>query len=190
MIDLIIQSSVYELPLHNQTNVMNYKNPLILVTLLLLLSSCNFSTQTRYNYSEVGKIQVVNYGTVIGVRDIDIVSDTSSGGGLLGGVGGGIGGLSVGSGSGLIVAGAAGAIGGVLVGSALEQAIRNRGGVEYTVILRNGKTLTVAQNISEKDVILKKGDRVIVQINGEYQRVLPANNLPTEIEQPKGITFK
>ena len=37
---------------------------------------------------------------------------------------------------------------------------------------------------------LKKGDRVIVQINGEYQRVLPANSLPTEIEQPKGITFK
>ena len=76
------------------------------------------------------------------------------------------------------------------MGAALEQAIRNRGGVEYTVVLRNGKTLTVAQNISEKDVLLKKGDRVIVQINGEYQRVLPANNLPTEIEQPKGVTFK
>ena len=133
---------------------------------------------------------MVNYGTVVGVRDIDIIGDTSSAGGLLGGVGGGIGGLNVGSGSGVIVAGAAGAVGGVLVGAALEQAIRNRGGVEYTVVLRNGKTLTVAQNISEKDVLLKKGDRVIVQINGEYQRVLPANNLPTEIEQPKGVTFK
>jgi outer membrane lipoprotein SlyB len=157
---------------------------------LLLLSSCSFSTQSRYNYSEVGKIQVVNYGTVVGVRDIDIVSDTSSAGGLMGGVGGGVGGLLIGSGGGQVVAGAAGAIGGALVGSALEQAIRNRGGVEYTVVLRNGKTLTVAQNISEKDVLLKKGDRVIVQINGEYQRVLPANNLPTEMEQPKGITFK
>ena len=169
---------------------MNYKSLLILGILLFLLPSCNFSTQTRYNYSEVGKIQVVNYGTVIGVRDIDIISDTSSAGGLIGGIGGGVGGATVGSGSGLIVAGAAGAIGGILVGSALEQAIRNRGGVEYTVVLRNGKTLTVAQNISEKDVLLRKGDRVIVQINGEYQRVLPANDLPTEIEQPKGVTFK
>ena len=171
-------------------NRIHYKSLLILGVLLFLLPSCNFSTQTRYNYSEVGKIQVVNYGTVIGVRDIDIISDTSSAGGLMGGIGGGVGGTSVGSGSGAIVAGAAGAIGGVLVGSALEQAIRNRGGVEYTVVLRNGKTLTVAQNISEKDVLLKKGDRVIVQINGEYQRVLPANDLPTEIEQPKGIKFK
>lgn len=67
---------------------MNYKIPLLLGILLLLLSSCNFSTQTRYNYSEVGKIQVVNYGTVVGVRDIDIIGDTSSAGGLLGGVAG------------------------------------------------------------------------------------------------------
>jgi len=31
---------------------------------------------------------VVNYGTVVGVRDIDIIGDTSSAGGLLGGVAG------------------------------------------------------------------------------------------------------
>jgi outer membrane lipoprotein SlyB len=169
---------------------MNYKDSLIFSIFLFLLYSCSFSTQSRYNYSEVGKIQVANYGTVVKVRDIDIVSNTSGAGGLIGGVGGGVGGLQVGSGGGQVVAGVAGAVGGALVGSALEQAIRNRGGVEYTVVLRNGKTLTVAQNISEKDVLLKKGDRVIVQINGEYQRVLPANDLPTEIEQPKGITFK
>lgn len=163
---------------------------LFLSLIPIFTSSCNFSTQSRYNYSEVGKIQVVNYGTVVGVRDIDIVSNTSSAGGVLGGVGGGIGGLHMGSGSGQIVAGVAGVVAGAVIVSALEQAIRNRGGVEYTVVLRNGKTLTVAQNISEKDIILNKGDRVIVQINGEYQRVLPANSLPTEIEQPKGITFK
>jgi len=158
--------------------------------LILFISSCNFSTQSRYKYSEVGKIQVVNYGTVIGVRDIDIVSETSSSGGVLGAVGGGVGGLHIGSGSGQLVAGVAGVVAGAVAGSALEQAIRNRGGVEYTVVLQNGKSLTVAQNVSEKDTILKVNDRVIVQINGQYQRVLPANNLPTEIEKPKGITFK
>ena len=126
---------------------------------------------------------MANYGTVVKVRDIDIVSNTSVAGGLIGGVGG----LQVGSGGGQVVAGVTGAVGGALVGSALEQAIRNRGGVEYTVVLRNGKTLTVAQNISEKDVLLKKGDRVIVQINSEYQRVLPANDLPTEIERQSPI---
>ena len=83
-----------------------------------------------------------------------------------------------------------GAVLGATAGSALEQAIRNRGGVEYTVTLENGKTLTVAQNVSEKDVIHRKGDRVMVQIDGQYQRVLPANQLPTEIDKPKGIKFK
>ena len=34
------------------------------------------------------------------------------------------------------------------------------------------------------------GDRVMVQASGLYQRVLPASNLPTEIDRPKGIEFK
>jgi outer membrane lipoprotein SlyB len=159
-------------------------------SLLFLVAACNFSTQTRYNYAEVGKIQVVNFGTVVGIRDIDIIAETSIGGGLAGGVGGAAVGAKVGSGAGAVAGAVGGAVLGATLGSALEQAIRNRGGVEYTVTLENGKTLTVAQNVSEKDIIHKFGDRVMVQINGDYQRVLPANNLPTEIEKPKGITFK
>jgi outer membrane lipoprotein SlyB len=163
---------------------------LLVLTFVLLIAGCNFSTQTRYNYEEVGKIQVVNFGTVVAIRDIDIIAQTSPAGGIVGGVGGAIGGSKIGSGTGSIAGGVAGAVAGAVVGSALEQAIRNRGGVEYTVTLQNGKTLTVAQNVSPKDTIHKIGDRVMVQINGKYQRVLPANNLPTEIEKPKGITFK
>ncbi|MEK9671105.1 MAG: hypothetical protein VW268_01200 [Rhodospirillaceae bacterium] len=103
---------------------------------------------------------------------------------------GGIGGAKVGSGGGAVAAAILGVTAGIIDGSALEQAIRNRGGVEYTVILRNRKTLTVAQNIGEKDIIHELNDRVIVQINGEYQRMLPAKDLPTEVERPEGITFK
>jgi outer membrane lipoprotein SlyB len=162
----------------------------LLVFVTTFLSACNFSTQSRYNYSEVGKIQVVKFGTVVKLRDIDIVARTSPLGAMAGGAAGAVGGAQIGSGSGSVAGAIGGAVGGMLVGAALEQAIRNRGGVEYTVVLENGKTLTVAQNISEKDVIHKIGDRVIVQINGQYQRVLPANDLPTEIERPKGIKFK
>lgn len=155
-----------------------------------VLTGCNYSTQTRYNYSEVGKIQVVNFGTVVAVRDIDIVAETGSAAGIVGATGGAVGGAQLGSGTGSVAGAVGGAVLGATVLSALEQAIRNRGGVEYTVTLENGKTLTVAQNVSEKDVIHKYGDRVMVQINGQYQRVLPANTLPTEIERPKGIKFK
>jgi outer membrane lipoprotein SlyB len=159
---------------------------LAILALLIPVYGCNFATQSRYGYSEVGRIQVVNFGTVIWVRDIDIIADSSIAGGLAGGVGGAVAGAQIGGGAGAV----GGAVAGALVGSALEQAIRNRGGVEYTVTLENGKTLTVAQNVSEKDTILRYGDRVMVQINGTYQRVLPANQLPTEIERPKGIRLK
>lgn len=154
------------------------------------LCSCQYSTQTRYNYSEVGQVQVVQFGTVIAVRDIDISGENSGAAALAGAAGGAAVGAGTGSGFNSVAGGVAGAAMGAVVGSELERAIRSRGGVEYTVVLQNGKTITVAQNVSEKDIILIVNDRVMVQINGQYQRVLPANDLPTEIEKPKGIEFK
>lgn len=166
---------------------MKIKNIFALLT-LLALTACNYATQTRYGYSEVGQVQVVQFGTVVAIRDIDIVGERGASGGIAGGVAGGVGGAYVGGGA--ILTAVGGAVIGATAGSVIEQAIRNRGGVEYTVVLQNGKTITVAQNISEKDVIHKINDRVMVQINGQYQRVLPANSLPEEIKRPKGIKLK
>lgn len=157
---------------------------------LFLVVSCKYSTQSRYNYSEVGQVQVVQFGTVIAVRDIEISGENSGAAAVAGAAGGAAVGVGTGRGFGSVAGGVAGAAVGAVIGSELEQAIRSRGGVEYTVVLQNGKTITVAQNISEKDIILNVNDRVIVQVNGQYQRVLPANELPTEIEKPKGIELK
>lgn len=157
---------------------------------LFLIVSCKYSTQSRYNYSEVGQVQVVQFGTVIAVRDIEISGENSGAAAVAGAAGGAAVGVGTGRGFGSVAGGVAGAAVGAVIGSELEQAIRSRGGVEYTVVLQNGKTITVAQNISEKDTILNVNDRVIVQVNGQYQRVLPANELPTEIEKPKGIELK
>jgi len=161
-----------------------------LIIIASLLISCDYATQTRYGYSEVGQVRVVQFGTVIAVRDIDIIADSSVGGAIAGGAAGAAVGGNVGGGTGTAVAVVTGAVVGATAGAALERAIRQRGGVEYTVVLENGKTITVAQNISQKDVIHKNNDRVMVQINGQYQRVLPANSLPEEINKPKGIKFK
>ncbi len=163
---------------------------ILVIALFLTLVSCTYSTRSRYNYSEVGQIQVVKFGTVVALRDIEITGETSGAGGVAGAAGGSV--LGVGGGNGFksVAGGIAGAAIGAAVGSQLEEAIRTRGGVEYTVVLQNGKTITVAQNVDPKDTILKVNDRVMVQINGQYQRVLPANDLPTEIEKPKGIEFK
>ncbi|GAB6127225.1 hypothetical protein [Humidesulfovibrio idahonensis] len=157
---------------------------------LPVLCACSFSTQSRYGYSEVGQIQVVEFGAVLAVRDIEIVGENSGAGALLGGAGGAAAGAYSGKGFGAVAGGTAGAVAGGVIGSALEQAIRNRGGVEYTVALRNGKVLTIAQNVSKEDTVFKVGDRVMIQINGQYQRVLPANALPTEVAKPRGVEVK
>lgn len=162
----------------------------LLVIISFVLASCKYSTQSRYNYSEVGQVQVVQFGTVISVREIEISGENSGATAVAGAAGGAAAGVSTGRGFGSVAGGVAGAAVGAVIGSELERAIRSRGGVEYTVVLQNGKTLTVAQNVSEKDTILAVDDRVMVQINGQYQRVLPANDLPTEIEKPKGIKLK
>ncbi len=163
---------------------------LFLIGSLVFLSACDFAAQSRYKYSEVGQIQNAEFGTVIGARDIDIIAESSSSGGIVGAVAGGVVGGNMGGGSGSLVTLVAGTVIGANAFAALEQAVRNRGGVEYIVVLRNGKTITVAQNVTPKDTIHNVNDRVLVQINGEYHRVLPANKLPTEIERPKGIKFK
>jgi outer membrane lipoprotein SlyB len=85
----------------------------LLLTVAGLLTACDFSTQTRYKYSEIGKSQVVNFGTVLAVRDIDIIAESSAGGGIVGGACGAIGGAGIGSGSVSI----AGVIGGAVVGA-------------------------------------------------------------------------
>jgi outer membrane lipoprotein SlyB len=161
----------------------------LLLLIPILLIGCDYATQTRYGYSEVGQVQVVQFGTVIAIRDIEIMGESSVGGAIAGGAAGAAAGGNIGGGTGTAVAVVAGAVVGATAGAALERAIRKRGGVEYTVVLENGKTITVAQNVSEKDVIHKNNDRVIVQINGQYQRVLPANSLSEEMKKPKGIKF-
>ena len=165
------------------------KKVFLLLLIPILLIGCDYATQTRYGYSEVGQVQVVQFGTVIAIRDIEIMGESSVGGAIAGGTAGAAAGGNIGGGTGTAVAVVAGAVVGATAGAALERAIRKRGGVEYTVVLENGKTITVAQNVSEKDVIHKNNDRVLVQFNGKYQRVLPANSLPEEMKKPKGIKF-
>ena len=70
------------------------------------------------------------------------------------------------------------------------QGLADREGFEYTVILENGVVLTTVQEIPENGQPIPVNTRVIVQMTGGYQRVLPAEDLPTEVTQPKGIKFK
>ena len=155
-----------------------------------LLPGCaRTPSQSVYSHAEVGKAVAVSFGTVISHRSVDIVGlNTGTGAAVGGATGAGLGTLAGSAGSGgQIAAIAGGALVGAIAGAMAEQSISDRSGIEYTVVLESGVTLTVAQEIGKADTPIPNGARVIVQNSGGYQRVLPAASLPTEMVRPSGI---
>lgn len=161
-----------------------------LIAATFMLSGCVTSSQSRYNYNEVGRSSVVEFGTVVAVRDIDITGKNTGTGALIGGTTGGLVGTQVGSGNGGIAGVVGGIVLGAVAGAVAEQAMANRTGLEYTIVLQNGKVITIAQEQKEDDRVFKNGDRVMVQASGSYQRVLPTDHIPDEVDRPKGITIR
>ncbi|MBX7145572.1 MAG: hypothetical protein K1X79_14065 [Oligoflexia bacterium] len=118
---------------------------------------------------------------------MQIRGEQSGTGATVGGLTGAAAGSSIGAGKGNTGAILGGAALGVAAGMVAEQLVKDRPGVEYTVTKENGMTITVAQNLVEGEPVLSIGQRVMVQSSGSYQRVIPAEQLPTQVKRPKGI---
>ncbi len=153
----------------------------------LNITSCKRPGRDIYNYDEVGKTTAVTFGTIIKSRSIGIIGKNSGiTAGVVGAAGAG-GGSYVGGNSGTAWAVGIGAVAGGIIGYLIEQGFSDREGVEYTVVLENGVVITAVQELPKKETPLPVNSRVIVQNTGGFQRVLPAEDLPTEIKRPKGI---
>lgn len=160
-----------------------------LAATVLFISGCAQSqNQNTYRYDEVGKSSAISFGTIIAIREIDIIGRNTGAGTAVGAAAGAGAGSYVGSGSGELWAVGAGLLLGAMAGAAAEQAMADSKGIEYTVTLESGITLTVAQNVAATDTPIGIGQRVIVQNSGGYQRVLPAAHLPSQVQRPVGIT--
>ena len=153
-----------------------------------LLGACEHPGQNLYAQNEVGRSKLVNFGTVIAIREVNIVGKDARGA-ALGSAVGGIGGSQLGSGSGSVAGALVGVAIGAVAGAAAENAVDQNTATEYTVTLQTGATLTVVQAHNRGDRPITVGDRVIVQMSAGTQRVLPAAQLPDHIAKPKGITL-
>lgn len=159
-------------------------------TALSLLSACQpQGMQNKYDYTEVGKSHRVEFGTVIATREVDVKGQNSGAGALAGGVAGGVGGNMIGNGNGQLAGVLAGVAIGAVAGAMAEQAAADYKGIEYTITKENGSSLTIVQPIVKDERQFKAGDRVMIQTSGSFQRVLPTDNIPTQIKRPKGITL-
>ena len=154
---------------------------------VFLLVACETPSQNVYDFREAGRSVIVVFGTIVDVRPIKIKGPNSGAGAIAGGAAGGAAGAQMGSGNGQVAGAAAGVVVGAVAGAMAEQALQDKEGREFVVVTEKGKTLTIAQYFKKDEPILKKGERVMVQTSGSYQRILPAEHLPEKIKRPKGI---
>lgn len=150
---------------------------LIVVALAgMTLAGCaNNSTLSGdvYSASEAKQVQSVTYGTLVGVRSVQIQGGEDSNviGAIGGAVLGGFLGNTVGGGSGRSLATAAGAVAGGVAGSNVEGAVNRTQGVELEVRKDDGNTIMVVQKQGNNRFSV--GQRVALASNGRTITVSP-----------------
>ncbi len=124
----------------------------------IYLAGCASSRSGQvYSRDEARKVQTVENGTVVSVKEVLIEGTKTPIGTAAGGVAGGVLGHTVGSGSGKTVATVLGALAGAAAGTAAEEGITRRQGLEIVVEKDSGQTIVVVQ---EADMVFAPGDRV------------------------------
>jgi outer membrane lipoprotein SlyB len=105
------------------------------------------------------------------VRQVNVSSSDSSTGSVLGAIGGGVAGSTIGHGRGSLLGALGGAALGGLAGNYAQQGLSSQDGVEYIVRLDNGNLRTITQGT---DVYMQPGQRCFL-LYGAQSRVIPAN---------------
>lgn len=122
-----------------------------------------------YSRGEARRAMVVQFGTVEGVRAVQLEGTKSPVGTLSGAAVGGIAGSSVGGNRGAAIGAVLGAVAGGLAGSAIEEGVTRKPGVEVTVQLDNGQYLAVVQEDEGERFML--GERVRILRDGGTTRI-------------------
>ena len=144
------------------------------ISLLTLgLTGCVSGLQgSTYSRSEARQVQEVEFGTVLSTNPVVIEGKQSGAGQLPGAIIGGVAGSSVGEGKGQQIFTILGAVGGAVVGSMIEEQATRTQGLELTIKMDSGKTLSIVQEVDNVNVF-REGQRVRVLTQGALARVSP-----------------
>lgn len=137
------------------------------------LTGCVSGLQgSTYSRSEARQVQEVEFGTVLSTNSVVIEGKQSGAGQLPGAIIGGVAGSSVGEGKGQQIFTILGAVGGAVVGSMIEEQATRTQGLELTIKMDSGKTLSIVQEVDHVNVF-REGQRVRVLTQGALARVSP-----------------
>ncbi|MBB5514679.1 outer membrane lipoprotein SlyB [Rubricella aquisinus] len=175
--------------------------PLVTASLICLvgLSACSpfrSGGESVVSASSVGQQSMVERCRVLDVREITIRDDNANGAGTVvgtvaGGIIGNAAGREVGAGVGNELARGLGSLAGAALGAAAGEAFdqdnAQRQGLEYSVILADGRETIVIQEYFEGDRIAQPGSTCRIETNlaTNAARILPGENLPGTVAAPE-----
>ena len=121
----------------------------LLTLALLCLASCSSQSEKDSPLGDPSTLYHVSEGRVLAVREVEIDEESSDLGTLAGGFAGGFsGGVALGGQlgpGGALVGGAVGAA----VGHLIEEAVTDRDGIEYLVLMEDGRAVTIVQDVED-----------------------------------------
>lgn len=139
-----------------------------------MLTACAANLNTdSYQTSAAGRVNSVQEGTIINVRQVRIATENGGVGSLAGGIAGGAAGSMIGGNTAVNIIGA---VGGAVLGGALgaktQEGLSAQTGYEYIVKLDSGKAVTLTQGA---DTVFKVGQPVYVldADYGDRARIIP-----------------
>ena len=149
------------------------KNSFIILILLMatgLVGCASNLSGESYSRSEARSVQQVEYGIIEQLRPVKIEGTKTPIGSGAGAIVGGIAGSGVGGGRTRSVMAVIGAVVGGMAGAAIEEGVTRTQGVEITVKMNNGGTISIVQALSPNQRFTV-GDRVRVLYGSENTRV-------------------
>jgi outer membrane lipoprotein SlyB len=140
---------------------------------MVSVAACSHPSSTTYGDSEVGQTIETAPGSVVSSRVVDVAGEPGFiGAGAGAAVGAAGGGLAVNGPASLLVAIVGGLVG-AGIGYMTEKQISDRDGIEYLLQMDDGRLVTLVQNREGEEEPLPNGTPVLVQLNGQYTRVMP-----------------
>ena len=125
-----------------------------------------------YSPSEARSIQTVRKGTITGIQPVVIQGNNNQIGAIAGGAVGAAVGHAMGEGRGNTLTTILGAVGGAIAGSQVQKQANTQRGLQLTIKLDNGQTVSVVQSADQKFYV---GQRVRLISGSAHTRVTPIN---------------
>jgi outer membrane lipoprotein SlyB len=142
------------------------------VVLMLAVAACSHPSSTTYRETEVGQTIEMAPGSVVSSRIVQVSGEPGYVGAGAGAAVGAVGGATAADGPISLLVGVVGGLVGAGAGYMAEKGLKDRDGIEYVLEMDDGRLVTLVQNREAEEQPLPNGSRVLVQLNGQYTRVI------------------